>query len=701
MIDPTGAAPSRRAVMASALAVPMAPRAFAAAPLRPRPYGATPSPRQLAWQRREVVGFVHFTVNTFTDREWGLGDEDPAVFNPTDFDADQIVDAFKGGGIGQIVLTAKHHDGFCLWPSPLTEHSVKNSPFRNGKGDVVGELAAACARHGVKFGLYLSPWDRNYSEYGRPAYVEYYHRQWRDLLTNYGELAEIWFDGANGGEGYYGGACETRHIDARTYYGWPEIYRLVREHQPQAVMFADADADVRWVGNEDGVAGDPCWPTMGRAPYTPRLGNAGVRGGPLWNPAEADTSIRPSWFWHADEDEQVRSPAKLLRTYLSSAGRGANLMLNAPANRRGRIADQDVAALRGFRAILDQTYGRNLNQGAVATASSRFGPGFEPETLLRGDGAWAAREDDRAGAWLQFDWPAPVTFDLIRLREAIEFGARVDTFAIEAWTDGGWRRIARKTCIGSQRLIRLDQPATAQKVRVRILSAAASPVLAEFGLYRLPELIDDPVISRDDRGRVTIVAPGDNLEIRYRLASEPPQAEARLYTGAFDLWRGGVVHATAVRPMTKARSATVMASFDIVKSDWRIVSADGENAQALLDRRPTWDGDTFIGAHGQATEVVIDMGQVHDVAGIALSRGQWLPYGAGPPESCEVWITDGLGAWGEPTLTAALDAMAGCRAWIKAPFAAPARGRYLRLRLSRAAGGKSKIGLFRVSVIPA
>lgn len=690
---------SRRGLMASALAVPITSRGAAAARLRPSPYGATPSARQLAWQRREVVGFVHFAVNTFTDREWGLGDEDPAVFNPTDFDADQIVAAFRGGGIGQIVLTAKHHDGFCLWPSPLTDHSVKNSPFRNGRGDVVRELAAACARGGVKFGIYLSPWDRNHSEYGRAAYVEYYHRQLHDLLTSYGELSEIWFDGANGGDGYYGGACETRHIDARTYYDWPKIYRMVRQHQPHAVMFADADTDVRWVGNEDGVAGDPCWPTMGRAPFEPRLGNAGVRGGALWNPAEADTSIRRSWFWHGDEDEQVRSPANLLRTYLSSVGRGANLMLNAPADRRGRIAEPDVASLRAFRAILDQTYRRNLNEGATVVASSRFAPGFEAEAIQRADGAWAAREDDRAGAWLRFDLPAPVTFDLIRLREAVEFGARVDEFAIDGWTDGGWREIARKTCIGPQRLIRLDAPATAQKVRLRILSAAASPVLAEFSLYRLPELIDDPVIRRDDRGLVTITAPGADLEVRYRLDTDAPDAAERIYAGPFDFRRGGEVRATAVRSMTGAASATVTASFDLLKTDWRIVSADGEGAAALLDQGLSWDGEPFIAA-GRSAEIVIDMGRPLDVRGVALSRGQWLPYGVGAPERCEAWISDTPGVWGDPAAAAALEAMAVRRAWVRTPFTAPRRGRYLRLRLSGAARGRSRMGLFRVSVTP-
>ena len=343
---------------------------------------------------------MHFTVNTFTDREWGTGDEDPAIFNPTDFNADQIVTSCKAGGLKQLILTAKHHDGFCLWPSRYTEHTIARSPYKSGKGDIVAEIAAACARHGLKFGVYVSPWDRNNPEYGGPGYVRVYHGQLRELLTQYGKLHELWFDGANGGDGYYGGARETRKIDAATYYEWDVIRAMVRELQPDAVMFADEHMDVRWVGNEEGIAGDPCWPTMDHKPFTPQRGNSGVRNGELWNPAEVDVSIRPGWFWHADENDQVRSPAKLMRLYFESAGRGANLLLNVPPDRRGQVFEADALALKTFREVLDQAMRRDLAQGADVLASSTFSPEFTPANVLSGARPWAALESDRDGAWI-------------------------------------------------------------------------------------------------------------------------------------------------------------------------------------------------------------------------------------------------------------------------------------------------------------
>ncbi|MFG0259211.1 MAG: alpha-L-fucosidase, partial [Phycisphaerales bacterium JB041] len=226
----------------------------------PEPYGALPDPRHLAWHEMEFYGFLHFTTNTFTGKEWGYGDESPEIFNPSEFDADQIVGVAADAGMTGLILTCKHHDGFCLWPSEYTDHDVASSPFRDGEGDVVREIADACARHGLRFGVYLSPWDRNHPDYGTPAYVEYYRNQLRELLTGYGEIFEVWWDGANGGDGYYGGARESRKIDRSTYYGWEETVAIVRELQPDAVIFSDA-GDVRWVGNERGVAGDPCWAT--------------------------------------------------------------------------------------------------------------------------------------------------------------------------------------------------------------------------------------------------------------------------------------------------------------------------------------------------------------------------------------------------------------------------------------------------------
>ena len=458
----------------------------------PKPYGPLPSARQQAWHELETYAFVHFTVNTFTDREWGTGDEDPAIFNPTDFSADQIVTACKNGGLVQLILTAKHHDGFCLWPSRYTEHTIAKSPYKDGKGDIVGEIAASCARHGIKFGVYLSPWDRNNAEYGRADYIRVYHGQLRELLTQYGKLHEVWFDGANGGDGYYGGAREMRKIDAATYYQWDVIREMVRELQPDAVMFADEHMDVRWVGNEDGVAGDPCWPTMDSQPYTPQRGNSGVRGGELWNPAEVDVSIRPGWFWHPAENDRVRSPANLMKLYFESAGRGANLLLNLPPDRRGRIFETDALALKTFRDVLDQALSRDLARGARVLASSELSPAFAAANVLARERPWAALESDRAGAWIALILPHAVTFNMMRLREAIQYGVRIDEFVVECWEGGRWQTVARHSCLGPRRLIRLETPVTTRKVRLRITKAAASPVLSEFGLYLLPHLAEGP-----------------------------------------------------------------------------------------------------------------------------------------------------------------------------------------------------------------
>ncbi len=272
----------------------------------------------------------------------------------------------QDAGMKGLILTCKHHDGFCLWPSKYTEHCVKNSPWKDGKGDVVKEISDACRRHGLKFGVYLSPWDRNHKDYGKPEYITYYRNQLRELLTNYGEIFTVWFDGANGGDGYYGGARAMRRIDNRTFYDWPNTWRIVRELMPGAVMFSDAGPDFRWVGNESGIAGDPCWATLdmskpGRVPGGINEGlNSGERPGTAWLPAECDVSIRPGWFYHASEDGRVKTAAQLEDIYYKSVGRGACLNLNIPPDRRGQIHGDDVAALRAFRALLDATFAHDL-----------------------------------------------------------------------------------------------------------------------------------------------------------------------------------------------------------------------------------------------------------------------------------------------------------------------------------------------------
>src|SRR5581483_9582747 len=420
-----------------------------------------PTARQLRWHEMEFYGFVHFTVNTFTDKEWGYGDESESVFNPTDFSADQIANTAQQGGMKGLILTAKHHDGFCLWPSQYTEHSVKNSPWKNGKGDVVKELSEACRRHGLRFGVYLSPWDRNNKDYGRPEYITYYRNQLRELLTHYGDIFTVWFDGANGGDGFYGGARETRKIDARTYYDWDNTRQMVRQLMPMAVMFSDAGPDFRWVGNESGIAGDPCWATLnaaGRYPGGTSKGlNSGERPGTDWIPAECDVSIRPGWFYHATEDARVKSPAELLDIYYKSVGRGACLNLNLPPDRRGQIHDEDVRSLQEFHRILQETFAHNLaEKGRLKASNVRGGSRqFGPENLVRAHrGKYWSTDDSVTTPELVLEFPHPVGFNVVSLREFLPLGQRIEAFALDQWKDGTWVEFAKGTSIGNHRLIR-------------------------------------------------------------------------------------------------------------------------------------------------------------------------------------------------------------------------------------------------------
>ena len=316
----------------------------------PAPMSVAPEQRHLDWHRMEQYAFVHFTVNTFTDSEWGYGDEPESVFAPTDFDADAMVKIVKDAGLKGLILTAKHHDGFCLWPSAYTEHSIKNSPYKDGKGDIVGELADACRRADVKFGIYLSPWDRNHAGYGSEEYLEYYRNQLRELLTSYGPVFEMWFDGANGGDGYYGGANETRVLESGyLYYDWPKVVEIIRELSPETVVWSSSLPDARWCGNERGVIAETMWCAATPEKLYPNGRDDvevlahGMEEGDRWAPAEADVSIRPGWFWHADQ--QPKTPEKLFDIYLTSVGRGGTLLLNLAPDTRGRIPEEDVESV--------------------------------------------------------------------------------------------------------------------------------------------------------------------------------------------------------------------------------------------------------------------------------------------------------------------------------------------------------------------
>jgi alpha-L-fucosidase len=463
----------------------------------PAPYGVLPSLAQLRWSELGFYNFLHFTVNTFTDKEWGEGDEDPTIFNPTGFDAAAICSVLKDAGSKGVILTCKHHDGFCLWPTQTTEHSIRHSPYKNGKGDIVREISEAAAQAGLKFGVYLSPWDRNNAAYGTAAYIDMYRRQLRELLTGYGPIFEIWHDGANGGSGFYGGARETRTIDKVHYYDWPNTWGLARQLQPEAVIFSDVGPDVRWVGNEKGVAGETCWATY--SPVATDGGTAvpgdvrekestvGTRNGKLWLPAECDVSIRPGWFWHPAENGKVKTPRQLFDLYCESTGRGASFLLNVPPDRRGLIYETDAESLRGFGRVMQATFASNLAAGARISASNVRGrdKAFGPDQLIadKAVGYWAT-DDHVTEAEVVFELPQAVPFDLVRVRETIALGQRVSAFAVDYWQNGAWAQFGTGTSMGSGRILRSEQPITSQRVRLRITESAACPAISDFGLFR-------------------------------------------------------------------------------------------------------------------------------------------------------------------------------------------------------------------------
>jgi len=510
--------------------------ATAAAVPPPAPIAPVPTEAQLRWHETETFSLIHYGLNTYTNREWGFGNESPSLFNPARFDANQIAGALKTGGMNGLILVAKHHDGFCLWPTKTTPHNITLAPFRDGKGDVVREFADATRAAGLRFGIYCSPWDRNHPEYARAGYVKTYHAQLLELLTNYGELFEFWFDGANGGDGYYGGAKggkgERRSINAATYYGWREIFALVKKHQPGAVIFSDVGPGSRWVGNEHGYAAPESWPTLTpAAPKSKRVavgenkfkevannaaggagddaanvptpGNCdwsrnptGERFGKQWLPAECDVPMRAGWFWHpGKKEERRRPPAKLMDIYFSSVGRGGALNLGIAPDRDGLVCDHDLKTLTTFGNALRATFAKNLAAGATATASNTRGEqgdnaGYLPKNVLDGDrySYWATDDGVTTGE-LTLTLPAPVEFNVVRLRENIKLGHRVGKFVVEARVDGEWREVFAGEAIAACRLHwQKDKPIRADAVRLRVLEARGPLAISEFGIYRMPKL---------------------------------------------------------------------------------------------------------------------------------------------------------------------------------------------------------------------
>ena len=474
--------------------------------LPPEPILPVPEPKQVEWQQMETYAFIHFGLNTFNDREWGYGDTDPKTFNPTNLDCEQWAQTLVKAGMKGVILTAKHHDGFCLWPFEGTDYSVKNSPWKNGQGNVVKELSEACKKYGLKFAVYLSPWDRHQANYGTPEYLPYFYAQLRDLLTNYGPVFEVWFDGANGGDGWYGGAKDIRTIDRKNYYNYPRIYEMLDSIQPQAIIFSDGGPGCRWVGNEKGFAGATNWSFLRKGEVHPGYDKNyelqyGHPDGNQWVPAECDVSIRPGWFYHPEEDDRVKSPDQLVDLYYRSVGHNATLLLNFPVDRRGLIHPVDSANAVRFHEMIQQQLKTNLVAGMTPKVSNERGGDFVASALTDDnfDTYWAT-EDGVTTADIEFSFDTPTRMNRMMLQEYIPLGQRVKAFVVEYLDKDTWLPVKlneETTTIGYKRLLRFETVET-KGIRIRITDARGPLCLSSVGVYDAGNVSDSFVEKVED-----------------------------------------------------------------------------------------------------------------------------------------------------------------------------------------------------------
>jgi alpha-L-fucosidase len=436
---------------------------------------ATPTPRQLQWHKMRYYAFTHFGPNTFTDVEWGHGTEKEEIFNPTQLDCRQWAKTFKDAGMEGIIITAKHHDGFCLWPSKFSKHTVRESTWRDGKGDVLRELSDACKEYGLKFGVYLSPWDRNHPDYGTEKYNQIFVDMLTEVLTNYGDIFEVWFDGACG-EGPNG---------KKQVYNFPAFEAVVRKLQPNAVIFSDVGPDIRWVGNESGYAGETNWSTINNEGWYAGIPDknlelqSGHPNGKTYQPTEVDVSIRPGWFYHKKEDDKVKSLEKLKEIYLNSVGRNSNLLLNVPPDPRGLINENDVASLMKLKGFVDETFGKNLNSKIKSIEVN----GQSANNLIDNnlDTYWASKEGNKPVS-IEINFRKKTTFSYVQLQEYVTLGQRVKAFHIEVWKNKQWVKIAEGTTIGNRRIMAFE-PQKSQKVKIVIEDSLEKVVLSGISFF--------------------------------------------------------------------------------------------------------------------------------------------------------------------------------------------------------------------------
>jgi len=666
----------------------------------PASFGPVPNENQVRWQEMEYYAFVHFSLNTYTDQSWGYGNEDVNLFNPEKLDCRQWARICKQAGMKGIILTAKHHCGFCLWPSKYTEYSVKNAPWKNGKGDLVREMANACKEYGLKLGIYLSPWDRNHPDYGKPEYISYFRNQLTELLTNYGPIFEIWFDGANGGSGYYGGANETRKIDRTTYYDWSNTYKLIRKLQPNIVIWNDGGdrADLRWVGTEAGYVGETNWSLLNaKGEVTWDMLHHGLENGDSWVAAEVNTSIRPEWFYHPGEDAKVKTVPQLMDTYYNSIGRNGSFLLNFPIMPNGLIHSNDEKAALGFAKTVKEAFALNLAAKSKATASNVRGHSKQFDAAKAIDSnkeTYWTTDDDVTKASLTIDFGKPTAFNRFLIQENILLGQRVKAFTVEALVNENWKELAKATTVGFKRILRFPG-VKATRVRVNITDSKACPVISNIGIYNAPQLLAPPSIIRNQSGEIKITPVDGESVVYYTLNGTVPTTSSKRYTKPFQTGGRLAVRAIAFDPATGKSSPASHEKFDIPRKDWKIIGIEDEKVYSVLDGDPHSVWHQPKGTKLPA-DLVIDLGKEENLTGFKYFPDQGL-WGPGIITAYQLYVSTDNKEWkladgGE------FSNIKNNPLWQIKKFA-PEKARYIKLRALKNTEDNDNIGYAEVDVI--
>jgi alpha-L-fucosidase len=596
----------------------------------------TPSPRQLAWQRLETTAFIHFGLNTFYNQEWGRGTEDPARFNPTLLNTDQWAKVLSETGFKMLIMTCKHHDGLCMWPSKFTEHDVAASPWLGGKGDLVKEVAESCRKYNLKFGVYLSPWDRHEPSYGNsPEYNKFFLNQLTELLTNYGKVDEVWFDGACG-EGPNG---------KKQVYDWLAFYSLIRKLQPEAVI-AVMGPDVRWVGTESGYGRETEWSVVPyeltnqekiaegsqqaalKEGFTPPcdmesqdLGSRSkIREAKslIWYPSEVDVSIRPGWFWHESENGRVKTPEKLLDIYFSSVGRNSLLLLNIPPDTNGLINDADISSLRTWKSALESIFKNNFAKDAKVINADKT---LNFNTLTDNNDATSWNFDSKKAYSIELELKSISEFNVLLLQENISIGQRIEHFTLEAWVNNNWKQVTEGTTVGFKRLLRFPTIKT-NKVRLTIDKSRLEPALAEIGLYRqLPVVTSNPSSASFTQSvQVELTSTESDAKIYYTTDGSIPDKKSKKYKNPLTFNQTTELQFVAIRndgtSGFRSKSSYQKAEYGITLVNAPDEKYNGGGPLGLVDGATgsiDFADGRWSGFNGTNLEAVIDLGTVKEL----------------------------------------------------------------------------------------